>query len=394
MGLQQSGVGNLFFGMLFGMSQMAWSAPVPFHTQTLFEGEKSFDLLGSSLATVDQKLLMRQKTGPQAKILWIDGTVGTVVRTTKSTPDASQRFGDVIVALGDLDRDESSDVLVSDWKRGRVWIYSGRSGDLLKELSGPPGSSKFGVSADSIDDLNNDGTMDFVVVGQIDDRAVAWVYSGRNFRKIYEVQTHSSFGKNVKVFKIGDVNSDGTGDFALTDARRGVVSVRSGLTGVQIFELQSAEKASFFGQKICLLGDVDGDGVDDFVVSAPWSSVGKKVAAGRVMVYSGKTRTVLLEVLGERPYEQLGVDMSTVLDLDADGRADFLVVSKGTTSWNSKLDPRVRAYSSRTGLLVGEFAPGLKVSRLGNKVVVADWRGHQKLQAAGRVQILTRTMPR
>ncbi|HEY2346727.1 MAG TPA: FG-GAP-like repeat-containing protein [Xanthomonadaceae bacterium] len=75
-----------------------------------------------------------------------------------------------------------------------------------------------------------------------------------------------------------------------------------------------------FGWIARVLGDVDGDGVPDFVTSAPTKNIGGE-NAGRVYVYSTKTGKLVWSVDG-KPGDQLGTGVESAGDVDGDGIAD------------------------------------------------------------------------
>lgn len=80
-----------------------------------------------------------------------------------------------------------------------------------------------------------------------------------------------------------------------------------------------------FGQAVAALGDVNGDGVADFVVGSPRASSAIGVNTGRVRVFSGVDQTVLFDILGATPTEELGFSVSGAADVDLDGFPDILV---------------------------------------------------------------------
>ena len=82
-----------------------------------------------------------------------------------------------------------------------------------------------------------------------------------------------------------------------------------------------------FGWIARSLGDVDGDGVQDFVTSAPsWGGTGKD--AGRVYVYSTKTGKLLWKVDGVAA-EELGTGVELAGDTNKDGVPDVVAGAPG-----------------------------------------------------------------
>jgi FG-GAP repeat protein len=75
------------------------------------------------------------------------------------------------------------------------------------------------------------------------------------------------------------------------------------------------------------MGDVDGDGVPDFVTSAPTSSAGGD-HAGRVYVYSSRTGKLLWKVNGKAK-DELGTGVECAGDTDGDGVADVVASGPG-----------------------------------------------------------------
>ena len=75
------------------------------------------------------------------------------------------------------------------------------------------------------------------------------------------------------------------------------------------------------------IGDVDGDGIPDFVTSAPTKNLGG-ANAGRVYVYSSKSGKLLWRVDGH-PGDQLGIGIEAAGDVNHDGIPDVVASAPG-----------------------------------------------------------------
>ena len=102
-----------------------------------------------------------------------------------------------------------------------------------------------------------------------------------------------------------------------------------------------------FGWIARAIGDVDKDGVDDFVTSAPQHASGG-TRAGRIYVYSTKSRQLLWKVDGAAG-DFLGHKIEAAGDINKDGVPDVVANGGGT----------VRVYSGNDGRLLRTFtSPG------------------------------------
>jgi hypothetical protein len=80
-----------------------------------------------------------------------------------------------------------------------------------------------------------------------------------------------------------------------------------------------------FGAEIALVGDVDGDGVDDWAVGAPGANAGPVADAGQVNVYSGRNQTLVRAWQGAAAHDHFGSALARAGDLDGDGYDDVAV---------------------------------------------------------------------
>jgi hypothetical protein len=82
-----------------------------------------------------------------------------------------------------------------------------------------------------------------------------------------------------------------------------------------------------FGERSASAGDIDGDGVGDFWMSAFQQEVEGVPLAGRVYLISGRTRAVVYSVVSPEPQRQqrFGFTVDSPGDLSGDGKADVVV---------------------------------------------------------------------
>jgi FG-GAP repeat/FG-GAP-like repeat/Tetratricopeptide repeat len=165
--------------------------------------------------------------------------------TPKFVIDADETggaLGGMFVALpGDVDADGTPDVYVSDWpnaargpQTGRVYVHSGRDGHRLFAFTGETAGEGFGTSPSNAGDVDGDGHADFIVGawqygGAAASGGRAYLYSGKDGRLMKTITcriTGDAFGFDA--VGMGDVDGDGTVDFLITSAWSGVKGFHSG----------------------------------------------------------------------------------------------------------------------------------------------------------------------
>lgn len=110
----------------------------------------------------------------------------------------------------------------------------------------------------------------------------------------------------------------------------GRVYVHSGADGRRLLQLTGEKAGDGFGIGSADLGDVNQDGYADLVLGA-WQHSSAAPSGGKIYVYSGKDGSLLRSITGRIPGETLGFDAAGVGDIDGDGVVDLLV----TSTWSN-----------------------------------------------------------
>ena len=155
------------------------------------------------------------------------GRTHEILHTLRSSSANPSSFGGAVAAPGDLDGDGCADVLAAGHCTtftgktcdGEVVLFSGKTGAELHRWQGLSDDEKFGFRVDALGDLDGDGFSEILVGahGAFDGDGRVYLFSGRTRRLLYLHEEHHTeqdvFGWAAR--GVGDVNQDGIPDYGV-----------------------------------------------------------------------------------------------------------------------------------------------------------------------------------
>ena len=238
-----------------------------------------------------------------------------------------------VCLTGELAWDNSTD------RGGLAGFSIGVIGDLNRD-----GCDEILVGAPFFDGYRKDGGKVYLIAGTRDgwsnnmllnETAIATFKRGRDVLQ-------AKVGYSVA--GIGDVNADGLPDFMIGAPnidQTYLVYGRSEMDWGEDFDLRNADvifvsegPRQQFGHQIEGVGDVNGDGIDDFIISAIRNREGG-TAAGKIYLILGQpggwdsvtvnVNQAVASFIGEAKYDYAGWSIAGIGDFDGDAYNDFLI---------------------------------------------------------------------
>jgi len=262
--------------------------------------------------------------------------------------EAGAGLGAVVAPAGDVNGDGLDDLLIGDPVNGRVFLIRGRADNAGTErlLDGPNGvqwseitlatGESLGSLVSSAGDVNDDGSADLLIGATSATTSTVYLLPGDTKSietLLLDEKTAVSLSSSTTTptsSTVGDVDDDQIGDFAI--AINGTVYLfsgdktwaESGRATLDVADAMGSFGTSDAAPTIVALGDVNGDGLDDF---------GYTSATAPQIVYGSATRSWSSSSLGGFNPAASGF-MAAAGDVDADGRGDVLL---GNASGNAYL---------------------------------------------------------
>ncbi|MCB9920204.1 MAG: VCBS repeat-containing protein [Planctomycetes bacterium] len=230
----------------------------------------------------------------------------------------------------DLDGDNYADVAIGDYPgRGYVelvsgkWLMTGTGARTIRVWNGAESNSRFGLAVTMCGDIDGDGVSEVAVAEALNNNAGrVSVYSGQGGQLLRTVDGTTAKPLETRLASLGDVSDpkDGIPDLLLSDvpSSTGTVRVLSGQwvktgTGPQYLGAFTAREGDRL-DKGEAIGDCDGDGWSDYAIASK---------AGYLAILSGKTHTPIYETRGQGN----SFEVARLGDVNGDRVPDFLQCS-------------------------------------------------------------------
>ncbi len=291
-----------------------------------------------------------------------------------------EKVGLALSAAGDVNGDGYDDFLIGAYgatgaggSAGECYLVLGRKNWKSRlrlyyadaSFLGEDTGDRLGVALSAAGDVNGDGYDDFLIGAPYNDLAgmdngQVYLILGRKrgWQKNTPItKASASFvGENagdnagISVSFAGDVNGDGYSDILIgadsnseTGAKAGKCYLLLGKAGGWKLKTPlSLADAAILGEKardhlgvaVASLRDVNGDGLDDFIIGASRSSEAKKRKAGKSYLFWGRAAgfkgnltaaSADLILAGESKNDLSGNSLSYAGDVNGDGYADILI---------------------------------------------------------------------
>ncbi|KAA3605828.1 MAG: hypothetical protein DWQ01_18665 [Planctomycetota bacterium] len=284
-----------------------------------------------------------------------------------------ERFGGQVTSLGDLNGDQSSEILVTSplldlgdpGRLGQFEIFSGADGTLIYKSSALDyhDATHLGTQAKGAGDFNQDGVPDFALTSVNPNGPPNYsvmIFSGLDFslmHRIWGPLGYSRFGRNHLEGKT-DLNGDGVPDLLIGDADysinlmfQGAVYAYDSATWNLMWVHEGQLPGTQIGWSHSSIADINGDSIHD-VLTSSWQSG----PSGSIHLLSGVDGTEIYRIDGTQYDYSLGSGGLIALnDVTGDGCQEFVAGSISHPSGSTGGHGYLNIYSGLGGGLIHQI---------------------------------------
>jgi len=280
--------------------------------------------------------------------------------------NTAESFGHSMAAMGDLNADGFDDMLIvkrndgAAGGTGEVFSLNGAAtgfaGGNMTVSTATSGqfTNVSGMQVASAGDFNGDGFQDFIIssYNEGSGQGSVKIMSGNSPNTVLTNFTGFSAASaaGTSIAGIGDINNDGYDDIIIGapnaaggGTARGEAYVIFGdapatinigtLGAADGFKIFGTLNNGFLGQSVMSAGDVNGDGMSDFMVSTPGESAVRVILGGSTFggqgLNDGAQTGEIITITGVAVGGADQIPLLNVGDMNGDGRADIGIWEKG-----------------------------------------------------------------
>lgn len=309
---------------------------------------------------------------------------GTTADWVVESDTAYARLGSSISSAGDVNGDGWDDIVAGapgysngESEEGRVYVYygsaTGITGNNPWMIESDTTGAWLGEVVGQAGDVNGDGYDDIILGmpnynngGQYLGRVLVYhgAAAGLGTAANWSVQSdHAGDRQGTAVSGVGDVNGDGYDDVILsaphyndTGRALGYLGSPSGLSSVADWTAESDQSGARLGITVSTAGDVNGDNYADVIVGASGYDTGD-INAGKVFVYHGAAAGLSLTpnwmVGGDQRNAFFGAAVANAGDVNGDGYSEVIVGAPYYQNGQTKEGRAYVYFGSATGLVTG-----------------------------------------
>lgn len=268
---------------------------------------------------------------------------------------------------------------------GAVYVLDGADGRLLRTIAAEGADRAFGQELATIGDVDGDGRRDLAIAAA--DWSLKRILLAGFFVRSFVHVDSAATGERLATVDVGralfaspaalgDVDGDGVDEWAIglagaDPAEDGEASyevwIMSGRSHERLDRIRPETFASI--ESVAGIGDVDRDGVPDLLVGDAGHEVEGR-AVGAVHVHSGATRRRLYSAVGSRleADRRLGSSVLGLGDVDGDGVPDFAAGATGSAEGQGSVHVR----SGADGALIARIDAPFGARVFGETLALLD----------------------